>query len=223
MFMAHTSVMKTHSLKNLTIILLIGLFVFYATHVRAQTTNAVTSGNLVDYTINGLADPGFTFQRGVTYVFTLNGIVGHPFWIKTNLTGSFTGGAGAFNTGVINNGATSGSLVFTVPVSAPNQLFYQCGNHSGMSGVLTIVTPTATPTVKIVFVDVANFITIKSTGTNGWSAVPEFRCGTSGTNWSVVATFTNAFASGTNTTTFPRLESVCGSTNVLVRIRNQSN
>ena len=191
--------------------------------VQAQTTNAVTSGNFIDYTINGQADPGFTFQRGVTYVFTLNGITFHPFWIKTNLTGSFTGGAGSFNSGVINNGGTSGSLIFTVPANAPNQLFYQCGNHSSMSGVLTVVTPATPPTVTIVFIDVANFITVKSTGTNGWSAVPEFRCGSGSTNWTAVASFTNAFANGTNTTTFPRLEAVCGSTNVLVRIRNQSN
>ena len=192
--------------------------------VRAQT-NFVTSGNFVDYTINGLQDPGFTFQRGVTYVFQLSNVGSHPFWIKTALGGSFSGGANAFNTGVINNGGTSGSVVFTTPIGAPDQLFYQCGIHAPMSGVLTIITPAIPPTVKIVFVDVANFITLKSTGTNGngWNVIPEFNCGLSSTNWSVINPFTNSFNGGTNTTTFPRLDAVCGSTNILIRVRNQSN
>ena len=183
-------------------------------------TNFVTGGNFINYTINGLPNPGFTLQRGVTYVFQVNNLFLHPFWIKTN---SGLGGLGAFTTGVVNNGVTSGSVVFTVPASAPDSMLYQCGNHSGMTGVLTIVTPATPPTVKIVHINISSFITVKSTGTNGWSAFPEFNCGLSSTNWSVVNPFTNSFNSGTNTTTFPRLEAICGSTNVLIRIRNQSN
>ncbi len=212
-------------LKSLLSVVCLTLCFVSVCEVRAQITNAVTSGNFTDYTINGLADPAFAFQRGVTYVFTLNGILGHPFWIKSVLGGNFSNGTGAFNTGVINNGATSGSLIFTVPSNSPNQLFYQCGNHGAMSGTLNIVTPATPPTVKIVFIDVAQFIMMKSTGTNGngWSVIPEFNCGLSSTNWSNINSFTNSFNSGTNTTTFPRLESICGSTNVLIRIRNQSN
>lgn len=187
--------------------------------VRAQTNN-VTAGDFVNYTINGQPDPGFTLQRGVTYVFQLSNVGIHPFWIKTN-TG--LGSAGAFTTGVVNNGATAGSVTFTVPTTAPNSMLYQCGNHGGMTGTLTIVTPVTPPTVTIVHVNVGSFVTVKSTGTNGWSAIPEFNCGLSSTNWSAVNPFTNSFNSGTNTTTFPRLESLCGSTNVLIRIRNQSN
>jgi len=184
-------------------------------------TNDVTAASSINYTINGLPDPPFTFQRGVTYVFRLsdlNGIPSHPFWIKSSLG---LGSAGAFNNGVVNNGGTSGNVTFTVPASAPDQLFYQCGNHSSMNGVLSIVTPASPPSVTIVFINVADFITLKSTGTNGWDVVPEFRCGLDGPDWSVVANFTNNLANGTNTTTFPRLESICGSTNVLLRVRNQ--
>jgi hypothetical protein len=185
---------------------------------QAQTTNSVTSGNFIDYTINGLPDPPFTLQRGVTYMFQLSNVGIHPFWIKTN-TGF--GGAGAFSTGVINNGATSGNVTFTVPVAAPNSMLYQCGNHGGMTGSLTIVTPVTPPTVKIVHINVGQFITVKSTGTNGWSVIPEFNCGLSSTSWSAINPFTNIFNTATNTTTFPRLEAICGSTNVLIRIRNQ--
>jgi hypothetical protein len=203
------------------LVLLLGVLFSGKPLILAQQTNSVTGGDTINYTINGVPDPPFVFQRGVTYVFLLSGTVSfHPFWIKTNLGGFFSGGAGAFTTGVINNGGTSGSVIFTVPASAPNQLFYQCGIHDGMFGALTIVDP-PTPTVKIVFINVADFITLKSTGTNGWNAIPEFRCGLDDPNWTVVANYTNNLANGTNTTTFPRLESICGATNVVIRVRNQ--
>lgn len=188
--------------------------------LRAQTTNNVTAGTGSSYTINGLPNPGFTLQRGVTYVFQINNLSFHPFWIRTN---AGAGSAGAFTTGVVNNGATSGSVTFTVPAAAPNSMLYQCGNHGLMTGTLTIVTPVTPPTVNIVHINVGSFVTVKSTGTNGWSVIPEFNCGFSTTNWGVINPFTNSFNSGTNTTTFPRLEAICGSTNVLIRIRNQSN
>jgi hypothetical protein len=181
---------------------------------------AVTGGNNIDYTINGQADPGLSLQRGVTYVFQLGSLPFHPFYIKS--TSGF-GSAGAYNNGVINNGATSGNITFTIPANAPNTLFYQCGNHPSMLGTLTITTPATPPTVKIVYINVADFITIRSTGTNGWSASPEFKCNISAPTWSPVANFTNTLNAGTNTTTFPRLDPICGSTNVFIRIRNQSN
>jgi hypothetical protein len=213
--MVAEKIMTQNSHMRLTILLLV---LFSATARVWAQTNSVTSGDFINYTINGQADPSFTFQRGVTYVFVLSGVSIHPFWIKSSLG---FGASGAFNTGVVNNGATSGSVTFAVPVAAPDQLFYQCGNHSSMNGVLNIVTPPSPPTVKIVFINVADFITVKSTGTNGWSAIPEFLCGLDNPNWTAVASFTNSLANGTNTTTFPRLEAICGSTNVLLRVRNQ--
>lgn len=187
---------------------------------RAATTNFVTGANgLSDYIINGQLDPPFTLQRGVTYVFQLSNVAIHPFWIKSALG---FGSTGRYDVGVTNNGATSGSVIFAVQASAPDTLFYQCGNHSAMNGTLTIVSPPAPPTVRIVYINVADFITIKSTGTNGWSVVPEYRC-LDGTNWVAVGVFTNTFAGGTNTTTFQRLEAICGPAGALLRIRNQQN
>jgi hypothetical protein len=208
-------------INSITRFAIFSITIFFTCEVQAQT-NFVTGGNVVNYTINGLPDPPFTLQRGVTYVFALSNVGGHPFWIKTNA--GFVA-EGAFMTGVINNGGTSGSVVFTVPASAPNSMLYQCGNHTSMTGTLTIVTPVSLPTVKVVHINVGPFITVKSTGTNGngWNVIPEFNCGLNTTNWGVINPFTNSFSSGTNTTTFPRLEAICGSTNVLIRIRNQSN
>jgi len=199
--------------------LLLGLLLCSRLAVPAQSFN-VTAFNNDNYSIGGQNDPTLTLQRGVTYVFNLTGLGTHPFWIKTS---PGLGAAGAYNTGTINNGGTSGTVTFTVPANAPNQLLYQCGNHFNMTGTLTIVTPATPPTVRIVYINVAQFITIKSTGTNGWSASPEFKCFISAPSWSPVANFTNTFNAGTNTTTFPRLDPICGSTNVFIRIRNQSN
>lgn len=186
---------------------------------RAQITNNVTGGDGFNYTINGQPDPTLTLQRGVTYIFKLSNLSLHPFWIKSSLG---FGSTGRYDVGVTNNGATSGNVIFAVQASAPDTLFYQCGNHSAMNGVLNIVSPPSPPTVRIVHINVADLITIRSTGTNGWSAIPEYRC-IGGTNWLVVPSFTNTFASGTNTTTFPRLEAICGPEGALLRIRNQQN
>lgn len=185
----------------------------------AQTFN-VTGGDFLNYTIDGLADPGFTLQRGVTYVFQLSNVGIHPFWIKSSLG---LGSVGAFSTGVVNNGATAGSVTFTVPAGAPDQLFYQCGNHGSMTGTLTIVTPASPPTVRVVNISVGQNVVVTSTGTNGWSVLPEFKCDLTTTNWTPVASFTNSFSNGTNITGFDRLEAVCGSPSVFIRIRNQPN
>lgn len=186
---------------------------------RAQTTNNVTGGDGLDYIINGQRDPTLTLQRGVTYIFQLSNVALHPFWIKSALG---FGSTGRYDVGVTNNGASSGNVIFAVQPSAPDTLYYQCGAHSSMWGQLNIVSPPSPPTVRIVYINVADFVMIRSTGTNGWSAIPEYRC-ISGTNWLVVPGFTNTFAAGTNTTTFPRLEAICGPEGALLRIRNQQN
>jgi len=206
-----------HSLRRLLPVL--PFVSFLMPRPATAQTNAVTGGNGDNYTINGASAPTLTLQRGVLYVFTLSGIGGHPFWIKSSLG---SGSTGHFDTVVTNNGAQSGALFLNVASNAPSQLFYQCGAHSGMAGNLNVITPAA-PTPRLVFVNVANFITVRSTGTNGWNAVPEFKCNPTTGSWNAVTGFTNRYAAGTNTTTFNRLDVFCGSSNVFIRIRNQSN
>ncbi len=218
------TIIVSHSVANryrsiARLALLLGLLLYSHLAVPAQSFN-VTAFSLDNYFIDGQNDPTLTLQRGVTYVFNLSGLDIHPFWIKTSLG---FGSTGRYDSGVANNGGTSGTLTFTVPANAPNQLLYQCGNHFDMTGTLNIVTPATPPTVRIVYINVSDFITVKSTGTNGWTASPEFKCDLSTPAWSPIANFTNTFNTGTNTTTFPRLDPICGSTNVLIRIRNQSN
>ena len=73
---------------------------------------------------------------GETYILNNNSGGGHPFRIQSV---NSPGGA-LFNTGVTNNGAASGSIIFKVPMSARGTtLYYYCSVHSAMNGSITIV------------------------------------------------------------------------------------
>jgi hypothetical protein len=189
----------------------------------APLTNSVAPLGISAYLFNGLTNrnPTLTLQRGVTYVFNVNAS-GHPFDIKTNST---TGATDRYNEGVTGQGAQISALTFSVPMDAPTQLLYHCEIHPAMVGFLNIVNASTAspPIVQILSLDLSpTGVTILSTGTNNWSAIPEFSPDVSVSNWTAVPTFTNVFANGTNTTTFNRLEPICGP-NVFLRIRNQSN
>jgi hypothetical protein len=99
--------------------------------------NAEGEGN---YTFAGpgfagtVNDPTLYVYRGFTYVFD-NSIQGggHPFRIQTTqgLTGSpYTAG---------QSGSGSGVLYWTVPLDAPNTLYYQCTLHALMQGTINVV------------------------------------------------------------------------------------
>ena len=79
-------------------------------------------------------NPDLYLVRGQTYEFVINAS-GHPFYIKTV---SGTGTGNQYSTGVSNNGQQTGTVTFTVPMDAPNKLFYNCSNHSAMNGVIYI-------------------------------------------------------------------------------------
>jgi len=54
-------------------------------------------------------------------------------------TSATTGATPAYDTGVTNNGAHSGTITFVVPASAPSTLFYHCSLHAAMGGTIDIV------------------------------------------------------------------------------------
>ena len=104
----------------------------------AATFNLVNSGtsawlinNTSDYVSGNNANPIITLQRGLTYKFNIN-VSGHPFRIASSSLGN------AFNTGVSNNDVQNGTIIFKVPMDAPNTLFYYCTFHSSMSGTINI-------------------------------------------------------------------------------------
>ena len=61
--------------------------------------------------------------------------LGHIWGFPTQAASN---GGAAFSTGVTNNGASSGTIRFEVPMDAPNSLYYQCTSHSGMGGTITV-------------------------------------------------------------------------------------
>ncbi len=77
-------------------------------------------------------DPVIYLARGQTYEFVNNSGGSHPFQIRASNGGS------AYSTGVTNNGASSGTIKFEVPFSAPNTLYYQCTAHAGMGGTVVV-------------------------------------------------------------------------------------
>ncbi|UCE92725.1 MAG: hypothetical protein JSV73_07790 [Flavobacteriaceae bacterium] len=104
--------------------------VTYAVGNTGATAYIFTGGDL-----NNESNPDFTFKRGQTYVFNVNA-PGHPFLIKTTET---LGTGDSYNDGVTNNGAATDTITFTVPMDAPDTLFYICEFHSEMAGTINIV------------------------------------------------------------------------------------
>src|SRR6056300_286529 len=94
------------------------------------TFNADSSSYLVD----GNEEPTLTLVRGIEYTFNVN-TPNYNFYLKTNNT---TGSGDLFSTGVTNNGEDSGSIVFTIPQSAPGTLYYISEESSSLSGSIRI-------------------------------------------------------------------------------------
>jgi hypothetical protein len=102
---------------------------------RAQAQDfTVTAPSMSAYVINGQSNPTLNLVRGHTYTFSVS-TAGHPFYIKTV---QVTGTGSTYDTGVTNNGTTSGTLTFSVPNNAPATLFYQCSVHSVMTNSIAI-------------------------------------------------------------------------------------
>lgn len=114
---------------------------FMLQSLAAAQDFSVTSAGSSDYRINNQLDPVLELVRGRTYTFSVNA-TGHPFYIKT---APGAGTADVYSTGVTNNGVTSGTLTFAVPLSAPNTLFYQCSIHDAMGAEIHILNPPAVP------------------------------------------------------------------------------
>jgi len=110
-----------------------------------DSTFMVVNVGISAYRIGTLSNPALTLTRGQTYTFSV-AAPGHPFYIKTVRV---TGIGSTFDDGVTDNGLDGGDVIFSVPNTAPNTLFYQCGVHSAMGGTLNIVTPVSVPGVRL--------------------------------------------------------------------------
>ena len=98
-------------------------------------------------------NPILTLYRGNTYKFEVNA-KGHPLWIMTEPYKSKLSADGStstvFDTGVTNNGTDYGTVTFTVPTTGtPDTLYYQCGNHDAMYGILQIRNASSTTAINV--------------------------------------------------------------------------
>ena len=126
-----------------------GIVTYYgdASYTASGRWTLGASGNN-DYTFTGIgftqttSDPVLYLVRGRVYEFVNNSVGSHPFQIRVSNGGS------AYSDGVTNNAAASGVIRFEVPFNAPNTLYYQCTNHSGM-GATIFVTPRNEPAVGV--------------------------------------------------------------------------
>ena len=104
---------------------------------------SVTNNGSGAYTFSGSAhgdNPEIgPFYRGGTYTININA-TGHPFYFTTdNGTGFVSGGyVGEWTSGVTGSRTDVGTITFTVPSNAPDELYYQCGNHGVMRGNIRV-------------------------------------------------------------------------------------
>ncbi|MDR3385918.1 MAG: hypothetical protein P4L92_02600 [Rudaea sp.] len=88
-------------------------------------------------------NPTLTLIRGQTYTFEVTGLAPiHSFYIKTiSGTGSlnaYTGGGLSISGGITSDTLPGMPITFTVPQTAPDMLFYNCGLHASMAGTIMI-------------------------------------------------------------------------------------
>ena len=98
-------------------------------------TYTVLASGSTSYIINGQQDPNIPIIRGHRYVFNVN-TTGQPFWI-TSINGAYDP-VNVYTSGIVNNGAESGTIIFEVPFDAPSTLYYVSENSSEMLGQFTV-------------------------------------------------------------------------------------
>jgi len=83
------------------------------------------------YYINGIQQADIVLYRGFTYNFDLSSstLAYHPFTLGTLAEG------GQYTSGT---STTNQILSFTVPLDAPDDLFYYCQNHGNMGGSIEV-------------------------------------------------------------------------------------
>jgi alpha-tubulin suppressor-like RCC1 family protein len=96
--------------------------------------NYTLSGTDRSGTVSGSSDPAVTVEIGDTLNFVVDAS-GHPFYIRVS-----DGGANVSTPAATNQGATDGTVSWT-PNTA-GTYYYQCGNHAGMLGTITVTSTT---------------------------------------------------------------------------------
>jgi hypothetical protein len=182
-------------------------------------TNVITTPNdMWAYRVDGGTNdnPTILLEAGVTNILDMQAYPDHPVIIMTD---NFE----------VYNGASPQS-VYNQPVGLatpsagfPTKLLYMCVVHGFYGEIHFSLTPPFPTPNTILQVQVGTNVIMTSTGTNTtWTLVPEFSSNLVSGLWAPVPSYTNTFASGTNTTVFDRLDPICGSS-VFLRLRQSQN
>lgn len=188
-------------------------------------TNVITTPNsgIFNYSVDGSAQtcPTFNLSAGVTNILRINTAGSHPVIITTNRNTSMS----SYFNGAAPENINSGNIALKIPATGfPSVLYYICSVH-GFSGQINVIAPVSPvpPRNQVLSIRVGTNVVMTSTGTNTtWTFIPEFNSNLVGGTWGPVPGFTNSFANGTNTTTFNRLDPICGPS-VYLRVRQQQN
>lgn len=84
------------------------------------------------YVINGIEGVKLNLTRGKTYLFNISAR-GHPFYLTSSPVGGPDPGRKFSKT------VDQGDLIVTIDDNFPNHLYYQCGIHEKMGGVVEIL------------------------------------------------------------------------------------
>jgi hypothetical protein len=187
-----------------------GQFEFQVNGVN--TTNAM--GSLVNDCLN------FSLNAGATYIFSVNTFGEHPMDINTAPNTD----VGSRYSGASPQDINLGNEVLTIPATNyPTNLYYICQFH-GFYGIITVNPPQPPPTAKILHTVLStNIVLTFSGGTNTIQLIPQFSSNLSKNVWLPVPSYTNTYSgTGTNTTSFGRLDAICGP-DVFLRISQAPN
>ena len=186
------------------------------TQFEFQVNGVNTTSNMVAGTDDSL---NFGLNAGATYIFSVNTASIHPMDIcTTNSTSAHYSGASA-------QAVSSGTVTLTIPATNyPPKLFYICNIHS-FYGIITVNPPQPPPLANITRTSITtNIILTFSGGTNTIQLVPQFSSNLANNVWLPVPKYTNTYSgTGTNnTTSFGRLDAICGP-DVFIRISQAGN
>ena len=100
------------------------------------TTFTVTISN-GKYYLDGISTKSINLKKGNTYYFDLShsSTNSHPFFISTSSNGGNYNDE--YTSGITNSRETTDTLTFVIPSNLFSDLYYNCGAHSGMGGLIT--------------------------------------------------------------------------------------
>ena len=109
-----------------------------SSNVSDNATTFTVTVSYGKYYLDGISTKSINLKKGNTYYFDLSHSSTniHPFFISTSSNGGNYNDE--YTSGITNSRETTGTLTFVISSNLSSNLFYNCGAHSGMGGLITI-------------------------------------------------------------------------------------